>query len=106
MKHLLALAAATLLLGGCSQIKLTAGGEKVRVLDPSEVSTCRELGKTTNSVTAKVLLERPANVIAKELEIMARNSASRLGGDTVVPLTIVENGEQTHVVYKCVNPGG
>lgn len=106
MKYLIALAAATLFLGGCSQIKLTAGGEKVRVLDPNEVSTCRELGKTSNSVTSKVVLERPADVIAKELQIMARNSASRLGGDTVVPLTIVENGEQTFVVYKCVNPDG
>ena len=106
MKNLLAIAAATLLIGGCSQIKLTAGGEKVRVLDPDEVGTCRELGKTTNSVTPKVVLERPADTIAKELQIMARNSASRLGGDTVVPLTIVENGEQTFVVYKCVNPDG
>ena len=106
MKNLLVIAVAVLLIGGCSKIKLTEGGEKVRVLDPGEVSTCRELGKTTNSVTAKVVLERPADVIAKELEIMARNSASRLGGDTIVPLTIVEKGEQTHVVYKCVNPGG
>jgi hypothetical protein len=37
---------------------------------------------------------------------MARNSASRMGGDTIVPLTVIEAGQQTFVVYKCVNPDG
>ena len=106
MKNLLVIAAASLLLSACSGIKLSAGGEKVRVLDPDEVASCRKLGNTTVSVTSRMVLERPADVIAKELQIMARNSASRSGGDTVVPLTIIENGEQTFVMYKCVNPGG
>ena len=106
MKNLLTIGAAILLLSACSGIKLTAGGEKVRVLDPDEVSTCRKLGNTTVSVTPRVVVERPADVVAKELQTMARNSASRAGGDTVVPLTIIENGEQTFVMYKCVNPGG
>jgi hypothetical protein len=29
-----------------------------------------------------------------------------MGGDTIVPLTVIEKGEQTFVVYKCVNPDG
>ena len=82
-------------------------GDKVRVLDPGEVSSCRELGKTSTSVTWVVLgVPRPEDVISKELRIVARNSASRLGGDTIVPLTVIEKGEQTFVVYKCVNPDG
>ena len=106
MKSLLAIAATTLLIAGCSQIRLTAGGEKVRVLDPNEVSSCRKLGKTNNAVTARVVVERPEEAIAKELRILARNSAAGMGGDTIVPLTVVENGQQTFEVYKCVNPNG
>ncbi|HEY5738321.1 MAG TPA: DUF4156 domain-containing protein [Gammaproteobacteria bacterium] len=106
MKNFLTLVAATLLLGGCSQLKLTDDGEKVRVLEPSEVGSCRLLGKTNASVTSRVIVERPEEAVSKELRIVARNSAARMGGDTIVPLTIVEGGQQTFQVYKCVNPDG
>lgn len=106
MKLILSIIAATILLSACATLKLTSGGEKVRVLDPAEVASCREMGRTNNSVTAKVIVERPEEAIAKELRILARNSAARMGGDTIVPLTIIEAGQQTFMVYKCVNPDG
>lgn len=106
MKIKLSIIAATILLSSCSTIKLTTGGEKVRVLDPAEVGSCREMGRTNNAVTAKVVLERAEEQVAKELRILARNSAARMGGDTIVPLTIIEGGQQTFMVYKCVNPDG
>jgi hypothetical protein len=87
-------------------MKLTAEGEKVRVLDPNEVTSCKNLGRTNTSVTARVVFERPEEAVAKDLLTVARNSAARMGGDTIVPLTIIENGQQTFVVYKCVNPDG
>lgn len=96
-----------LLVTGCATVSLTSGGEKIRVLGPDEVSSCRELGKTNTSVTAMALgVPRPPETIAKELETIARNSASNMKGDTVVPLTVISEGQQTFVVYKCVNPDG
>ena len=106
MKKITCLLSAAFLLSACSTLKLTEGGEKVRVLDPNEVSSCKNLGRTNTSVTAKVVFERPADVVAEELATVARNSASRMGGDTIVPLTVVEGGQQTFEVYKCVNPDG
>jgi hypothetical protein len=106
MKIKLSIIAAITLLSACSSLKLTESGEKVRVLDPADVSSCRELGRSNNKVTASLGIERPADTIEKELRIIGRNSAARMGGDTIVPLTVVENGEQTFVVYKCVNPDG
>jgi hypothetical protein len=106
MKKITFLLCAAFLLSACSTLKLTEGGEKVRMLDPDEVASCRNLGRTNTSVTAKVVFDRPADVIAEELATVARNSASRMGGDTIVPLTIIEEGQQTFVVYKCVNPDG
>ena len=106
MKKLICILGAAMLLSACSSLKLTDGGEKVRVLEPAEVSTCKNMGRTNTSVTARVIIERPADTIAEELSIVARNSAARMGGDTIVPLTIIENGEQTFVVYKCINPDG
>jgi hypothetical protein len=98
--------AATILLSACSTLKLTEGGEKIRLLEPSEVTSCKNLGRTNTSVTAKVVFDRPEDSVAEELLIVARNSAANMGGDTIVPLTIIEDGQQTFVVYKCVNPDG
>ena len=64
------------------------------------------MGRTNTSVTARVVFERPASAVAEELETVARNSAANMGGDTIVPLTVIEDGKQTFVVYKCVNPDG
>ena len=106
MKRITCIVSTAILLSACSALQLTEGGEKVRVLEPTEISSCKNLGRTNTSVTARVVVERPADTIAKELEIVARNSAARMGGDTIVPLTVIEEGQQTFVVYKCVNPDG
>jgi hypothetical protein len=107
MKTNISIIVATILLSACSSLNLTPEGEKVRILEPSEVGSCRELGKTNTSVTDTVVgVERPDETIAKELRIIARNGAARMGGDTIVPLTVMEEGQQTFVVYKCVNPDG
>ena len=106
MNKIICIASAAIMLSACSTLKLTEGGEKVRVLDPAEVSSCKNLGRTNTSVTDRVIIERPADSVAEELQIVARNSAARMGGDTIVPLTVIEDGQQTFVVYKCVNPDG
>lgn len=98
---------AAFLVSSCATVNLSSGGEKVRVLSPDEVSSCRELGKTNTSVTATALgVPRPPETIAMELETIGRNSASNMSGDTIVPLTVISEGKQTFVVYKCVNPDG
>ncbi len=107
-KSALALVTVTLtLIGSCATVSLTTGGEKIRVLGPDEISSCRELGNTNTSVTATALgVPRPPETIAIELETIGRNSASNMKGDTIVPLTVINEGKQTFVVYKCVNPEG
>ena len=96
-----------LLLNSCATVPLTEGGKKVRVLAPDEVSSCKELGKTNTSVTATALgMPRPPETIAMELASIGRNSASNMGGDTIVPLTVIAEGRQTFVIYKCINPEG
>ena len=108
-KTLISALAAAILLGACAAkfTKLTDGGEKVRVLDPAEVSTCKNLGRTHVAVTPRIIFERSEESVAKDLATQARNvAADSMGGDTVVPLTVINEGKQTFVVYKCVNPDG
>lgn len=90
---------------GCTWVKLTPEGEKVRVLNQTEVKSCKKLGKTTVSLKATVAgFERNVEKVKKELEMLARNRAMDLDGDTVVPLTEIENGQQSFDIYRCVNP--
>jgi hypothetical protein len=106
MKNILIISTLAILMSACATIKLSAEGEKVRVLEPNEVSSCRELGKTNTSVTATIVVGRPPEAITKELRIIGRNAAANMGGDTIVPLTVIDQGKQSFVVYKCVNPDG
>jgi len=90
-------------LTACASVKLTHGGEKARVLSSGEVTNCQKRGATTVKVKPTVLtVRRQPAVIADELKILARNSSVNMGGDTVTPISKIDNGEQTFAVYRCV----
>lgn len=101
----LLLVAATLGLMACSWVKLTPGGNKVRVLSQAEVTSCKKLGKTTASVADKVIgLQRKEHIIEENLEVLARNAAAEMKGDTIVPASPIQNGKRVFAVYRCVGP--
>lgn len=105
MKKIVALGLTGLLLQGCAWVKLTPEGEKARVLSAAEVSGCQKLGKTTVSVKGDIAgMKRLPERVQSELEILARNSAADLDGDTVVPVGQPEDGRQVFDIYRCVNP--
>lgn len=89
----------------CAWVKLTPEGEKVRVLSISEVGSCKKLGKTTTTLKDKIAgMSRNKTKVEKEMQALARNSAADMGGDTVVPISEIQDGRQTFEVYKCINP--
>ena len=107
MKHVIFLPSlvisSILLLSACANVKLTHGGEKARVLSSGEVTNCQKRGATTVSVKPTILtVPRQQTVIAKELQILARNSAVNMGGDTVSAISKIDNGQQTFAVYRCI----
>jgi hypothetical protein len=105
MKKVIAYTLLGMLLQACAWVTLTPEGEKARVLSAGEVTGCKKLGKTTVSVKGDIAgMERLPDRVKAELEILARNSAADLGGDTVVPVGQPEDGRQVFEVYRCVNP--
>lgn len=99
------LIASGMTLCACTWVKLTPGGEKVRVLSAAEVSSCKKLGKTTTTLKDKIAgVSRGEKKVKQEMEALARNTAADMGGDTVVPVSEITDGRQTFEVYKCVNP--
>lgn len=92
----------TLSLSACSWVNLNQQGEQVKLGTKEEISNCERVGKTTVSTLSKVAgMNRYEESMQDELNKLARNSAAELNGDTVVPITPIEDGHQTFAVYRC-----
>jgi len=96
----------TLATSGCSLVKLSPQADQVRLMTAQSASHCRILGTTTVSVMNSVFfVDRDRKKIQGELEIMARNSAAKMGGDTASPDNGPIDGEQSYTVYQCIYGG-
>jgi len=105
MKKLLSILLFTFTLSACTWVELTPEGEKVRVLSLSEVQSCKKKGKTTVSLKDKIAgIERNKKKVQKELEMLGRNSAVSINGDTIVATSDVMDGKQAFDIYRCINP--
>lgn len=93
---------AGLVLSACTWVDLSPEGEKVVVLTEEEVAQCEKVGQTVVMLRDSVAgFKRSDEKVRKELNTLARNSASEIGGDAVVPVGEPENGRQTFGVYDC-----
>ena len=93
---------AGLLALACTWVKLTPGGEAVRVAKEDEVGGCETKGRTHAQTTDRVtVFARSPTTIQQELVSLARNEAALMGGDAIVPASGVESGRQTFDVYLC-----
>ena len=89
-------------IGACTWVRLTKDAEMVVVKTEAEVTECKRVAKTTASLRNKVMgIERSDEKVKLELETLARNAAVEYGGNTVVPITPIEDGTQSFAVYKC-----
>ena len=105
MRKMIATTAIVLSLSACSWVQVTTGGQAVRLVQSkNDVTGCKELGTTNTAVMSKFFIERDHNKVARELADLARNTAAELGGDTIVPISDINDGKRTFGVYKCVNP--
>jgi len=91
-----------LVIPGCTWVQLTQEGAKVRVLDAKQAESCKKLGQTTTSVLAKKgIIIRDEEKVSGELATLARNSAADMGGNVIVPINDIKNGERSFTVYSC-----
>jgi hypothetical protein len=106
-RSLAVLAASTSVgLSACSSwVQLTPQGEKVSLADTAaQVQQCSRVGRANVQTLGKILVvERGGQRLQDELLSLARNEAADLGGDTVVPESLIADGKQTFGVYRCGN---
>lgn len=87
----------------CSWVKVSESGSSVAVANAANVRSCDKVRTVNVKVKDNFVgsMKRDPNKVATELTNMARNEASQFGGDTVVPVTLVQDGRQSFDVYKC-----
>lgn len=103
MKRIIILASLVFGLQACTWVELSDEAKKVRVLSQDEVGSCTKLGKAAVSLKSKVAgFDRSKKKVKQELETLGRNTAIQLDGDTIVPITEVEDGKQVFDVYRCI----
>lgn len=89
-------------LSSCTWIKLTPEARDVREVSLNEVTDCEKLGTTRVATIASYgPFDRYAKSINEELSALARGNALDLGGNTIAPLTGVEDGRRTYAVFRC-----
>lgn len=73
------------------------------VSGPNRTAHCEKLGETRVSTNESYwIFSRFDDEVRRDLTDMARNEAAALGGDTVAPLSPVQDGEQTYGLYECI----
>jgi len=65
------------------------------------VESCQKLGKVNTKVVSKVVFSRDTEKIAGELADLARNEAALMGGNTIVPISGINDGRCSFGVYQC-----
>jgi len=86
----------------CTWVSVTEAGEQVRVLRADAVAGCEKIGNVSAKTADRVtIFARSDRKVQTELESLARNEATELGGDAIVPIGSPANGRQSFDVYRC-----
>ncbi|MGM0632868.1 MAG: DUF4156 domain-containing protein [Pseudomonadota bacterium] len=94
----------TLLLAGCRTewVQLTPEGEAVTLATSADVDECQRIGASTvNALDSIGFVQRSARQLQNELVRLARNEAGDMGGDHIVPESVITDGRQSFGVYRC-----
>ena len=106
-EHLMRNLIAFILIGviplSCSNwVQVTSSGTAVRLLTIQEVEDCDRIGSAGAQTLGSVVgLERGAERLQDELSRIARNEAGDMGGNAIVPESVISDGRQAFGVYLC-----
>lgn len=92
------------ILASCSFVTLNPQAKSVTVIpNANAVSNCKFLGNTNVSLWSKAGTFQSTDKIESQLDILARNEAAGMGGNTVTPNSPINNNQRAYSVYNCPN---
>jgi hypothetical protein len=105
MRRLFLFTSLIVFISGCSSwVQVTNEGESVRLGNAREVANCQRIGRAqAQTLSRVVIVERGGERLQEELTRLARNEAGDMGGNVIVPESVISEGRQTFGVYRCPN---
>jgi hypothetical protein len=94
----------TFSISACTWVTLSDEGQQVNIATANDIQYCSKIGQVTAKTRATLLLnsKRNADKIAAELSVLARNEATKIKANTLVPLQAPnDKGEQLFNAYRC-----
>jgi hypothetical protein len=101
--HIISLVAFfSVIVGGCTWVKPSPDADQIIIVPADRVADCKKLGEISSYTKAKVAgVSRKAAKVKSELETLAKIEAAEMGADTLVVATLVQDGRQTFIGYRC-----
>ncbi|KZX82089.1 hypothetical protein A3715_16915 [Oleiphilus sp. HI0009] len=85
---------------GCSFVDTVPGSQKVII--SHDTAECKRIGETEVKVLSSIAgIDRDEDTMAQELSTLARNAAYSKKANTITPISEIEDGRQTFVLYRC-----
>lgn len=102
MNKILIAVCSCLILSSCTWVKVTSKGEGVRLVQSARaVEPCKKLGRVETKVVSKIIFDRDQEKVSGELANLARNEAALMNGDTIIPVSEINEGRRRFDVYQC-----
>ncbi len=93
---------AALVLAGCAGSGARGGADSVRVVTAEQLQGCTNVGSAHVAVVDKLpQLQLADGAVARELIVLASNSAVQLGGNAIIEMTDIVDGRQSFAVFDC-----
>ena len=91
----------SLIIGGCTWVKVSDAGKDVVILPADRVANCARVGNVTTSVKDRVAgIERNEEKVQRELDRLAQNQAVTLNANSLVRVSI-RDGQGNYLAYRC-----
>lgn len=91
---------------GCSLFRPEIQVEDVWMAKADQVADCVEIATSEVSLMPGTMESYSADEdLAGKLEMLARESAVQIGGNTIVPRSEIDNRSQLFTVYSCKRAG-
>ena len=76
----------------------------MKLASGNEITNCQRIGSAqAQTLSRLVVVERGGERLQDELIRLARNEAGDLGGNVIVPESVIEEGSQSFGVYRCLD---
>ena len=86
----------------CTLVEPTNEGSEVNLEKAINVKTCKNLGSSTATVKHKIgLITSGEDTVLEELTTIAKNSAAKMGGDSIVAKEPMVDGVMSFDIYRC-----